>query len=81
VRVALIEIGTAVDADVLARYEECIGIRRVPFFAHQVPPGRGCCDAGVGYDLNTGLGQLDFTQLALALGFDLAPVVAPTFTG
>lgn len=26
-----------------------------------------CCDAGTGYDLTTGLGQLDFTQLAAAL--------------
>jgi hypothetical protein len=26
-----------------------------------------CCDAGTGYDLTTGLGQLDFTQLVRAL--------------
>lgn len=55
-----------------------------------------CCDAHKGYDETTGLGQLDFAQLALALGFDFSrlqpqivpapvpvavPVSAPAFTG
>jgi kumamolisin len=52
-----------------------------------------CCDAGPGYDLTTGLGQLDFTQLTNALiarGRSVAPpaaapavvpVVVPAFTG
>jgi hypothetical protein len=41
-----------------------------------------CCDAGPGYDLTTGLGQLDFTELTTALiarGRSTAlPAVAPT---
>jgi hypothetical protein len=43
-----------------------------------------CCVAGPGYDLTTGLGQLDFAQLALALALDArppAPVTGPRFTG
>jgi kumamolisin len=49
--------------------------------AHDV----GCCSARQGYDQNTGLGQLQLTELALALGFRFpvpAPVVGtPAFTG
>ena len=54
----------------------------------------GCCDAGTGYDLTTGLGEVDFAELAAALGLPpavtpagppvipAAPVVLqPTFTG
>jgi kumamolisin len=36
VRVAIIELGTAVDADYLAAYQRCLGNDPVPFFAHQV---------------------------------------------
>src|SRR5262249_3564464 len=35
-RVAIIELGTAVDADPLAAYQQCLGQEPVPFFAHQV---------------------------------------------
>jgi subtilase family serine protease len=36
VRVAIVELGTAVDADHLAAYQQCLGQAPVPFFAHQV---------------------------------------------
>ena len=36
VRVAIVELGTAVDADYLAAYQACLGQEPVPFFAHQV---------------------------------------------
>jgi len=39
VRVALIEVGTSVDASVLAQYQQCIHTGPVPFFPHQVVPG------------------------------------------
>ncbi len=39
VRVALIEVGTSIDATVLTRYQECIHTGPVPFFAHQVGLG------------------------------------------
>jgi kumamolisin len=37
VRVALVELGTAVDADYLAAYQQCLGHEPVPFFSHVVP--------------------------------------------
>jgi subtilase family serine protease len=37
VRVALVELGTSVDADYLTAYEQCLGQTPVPFFAHVVP--------------------------------------------
>ena len=50
--------------------------------------GAGCCGAGKGYDLTTGLGQVDFETLAAALlapaplTVTSAPLTAtPTFTG
>jgi len=39
VRVALIEVGTSVDASVLAQYQQCMHTGPVPFFPHQVAPG------------------------------------------
>jgi kumamolisin len=36
IRVAIVELGTAVDADYLAAYQGCLGQEPVPFFAHQV---------------------------------------------
>ncbi len=71
--------------DLLERVGDGDGTRR-PFypqvFRDVVPPGSndlygvGCCTARQGYDLTTGLGQVDFANLASAL----APVTA-TFTG
>ena len=40
----------------------------------------GCCTAGPGYDLTTGLGQVDFANLASALT-PAAVTVTPKFTG
>jgi kumamolisin len=44
-----------------------------------------CCDAAPNYDLNTGLGQLDFTELAAVLAEQarrpVPVVVPPAFTG
>jgi len=42
--------------------------------------GVGCCTAGPGYDLTTGLGQVDFANLASAL-VPAAVTVTPKFTG
>ncbi len=36
VRVAIVELGTAVDAGYLTAYQQCLGQDPVPFFAHQV---------------------------------------------
>ena len=44
--------------------------------------GVGCCTAGTGYDLTTGLGQVDFANLGSALAPAAPPlVVTPKFTG
>lgn len=66
VRVALIEVGTSIDASVLTRYQECVHTGPVPFFAHQVglgplppPGGESMSDAEMIAGLAPGIDRLD----------------------